>query len=89
MVKHHSDRERGNLLPPHGLLFPISNEMHHSTDRITHTTAFVTPVMDHWLEHEIAWWAHYKDPLHHGRTLLPRSYVLLLTGFNAEEEANT
>ena len=24
--------------------------MHHPTDRITHTTAFVTPVMEHWLE---------------------------------------
>ena len=27
--------------------------MHHHTDRITHTTAFVTPVMEHWLEREI------------------------------------
>ena len=25
-VKDHSDSERGNLLPPHGLLFPISNK---------------------------------------------------------------
>ena len=24
--------------------------MHHPTDRITHTTAFVTPVVEHWLE---------------------------------------
>ena len=24
--------------------------MHHPTDRITHTTAFVTPVAEHWLE---------------------------------------
>ena len=23
--------------------------MHHLTDRITHTTAFVTPVVEHWL----------------------------------------
>ena len=30
--------------------------MHHPTDRITHTTAFVTPIMDHWLEREIAQW---------------------------------
>ena len=28
--------------------------MHHATDRITHTTAFVTPVVEHWLEREIA-----------------------------------
>ena len=27
--------------------------MHHPTDRMTHTTAFVTPVVDHWLEREI------------------------------------
>ena len=32
--------------------------MHHPTDRITHTTAFVTPVVDYWLEREIAHWVH-------------------------------
>ena len=26
MVKDHSDSERGNLLLPHGLLFPINNK---------------------------------------------------------------
>ena len=26
MVKDHSDSERGNLLPPHGLLLPISSK---------------------------------------------------------------
>ena len=26
MVMDHSDSERGNPLPPHGLLFPISNK---------------------------------------------------------------
>ena len=26
MVKDHSDRKKGNLLPPHGLLFPISSK---------------------------------------------------------------
>ena len=49
--------------------------MHHPTDRITHTTAFVTPVVEHWLEREIAEWgdrqrdrnraterAKYKEP---------------------------
>ena len=58
MVKDHSDSERGNPLPSHGLHFPISSKgfvyMHHPTDRITHTTAFVTPVVEHWLEREIA-----------------------------------
>ena len=56
--------------------------MHHPTDRITHTTAFVTPVVEHWLEREIAQWVHpmkdrSDDPSHHERTLLPRSYIAL------------
>ena len=56
--------------------------MHHPTDRITHTTAFVTPVVEHWLEWEIAQWVHpMKDrsnnPSHHEQTLLPRSYISL------------
>ena len=79
MVKDHSDSERGNPLPPHGLLF----YMHHPTDRIIHITAFGTPVMEHWLEREIAQWVHpMKDrpdnPSHHERTLLPRSYISLV-----------
>ena len=57
--------------------------MHHPTDRITHTTAFVTPVVEHWLEWEIVQWVHpmkdwSDDPSHHERTLLPRSYISLL-----------
>ena len=63
MVKDHSDSERENPLPPHGLLFPISSKgffyMHHPTDRMAHTTAFVTPVVEHWLEREIAQWVHH------------------------------
>ena len=56
MVKDHSDSEKGNLPPPHRLLLSINSKgcyMHHPTDRITHTTAFVTPVVEHWLEREI------------------------------------
>ena len=34
--------------------------MHHPTDRTAHTTAFVTPVMEHWLEWEIAQWVHHE-----------------------------
>ena len=54
--------------------------MHHPTDRIIHTTAFVTPVVEHWLEREIAQWVHpmkdrSDDPSYHERTLLPRSYT--------------
>ena len=52
--------------------------MHNPTDRIAHTTAFVTPNVEHWLEREIAQWVHpmndrSDDPSHHERTLLPRS----------------
>ena len=44
--------------------------MHHPTERIAHTTAFVTPVVEHWLEREIAQWVHpmkdrSDDPSHH------------------------
>ena len=35
--------------------------MHHPTDRITHTTAFDTPVVEHWLEREIAQWVHLEE----------------------------
>ena len=55
--KHHSDSVRGNPLSPHGLLFSI-NSKGSFTDRITHTTAFVTPVVEHWLERDIAQWVH-------------------------------
>ena len=56
--------------------------MHYPTDRIAHTTAFVTPVVEHWLEREIDQWVHpmkdrSDDPSHHERTLSPRSYISL------------
>ena len=79
MVKDHSDSEKGNLLPPHRLLLSINRQqgffyVHHPTDRITHNTAFVKPVVEHWLEREIAQWVHpmkdrSDDPSHHERTL--------------------
>ena len=50
MVKNHSDIERGNTLPPHGLHFPISSKGSFICiipERIIHTTAFVTPVVEH------------------------------------------
>ena len=56
--------------------------MHHPTDRIAHTTTFVKPVVEHWLEREIAQCVHpmkdrSDDPSHQERTLLPRSYISL------------
>ena len=37
--------------------------MHHPTDRIAHTTAFVTQVVEHWLEREIAQWVRHEGSL--------------------------
>ena len=55
MVKDHSDSERGNPLLPHSYSFQQGFfYIHHPTDRIAHTTAFVTPVVEHWLDREIA-----------------------------------
>ena len=52
-----SDSKRENLMPLHGLLFLISSKgsfVYHPTDRITHTKAFVTPVVEHSLVQELA-----------------------------------
>ena len=76
MVKDYSDSERGNPLPSHGILFPINSKgsfICTIPDRIAHTTAFVTPVVEHWLEQEIAQWVdpmkdRSDDPSHHGAT---------------------
>ena len=57
IVTDHSDSERGNPWPPHGLLLVIGSKvfyMHHPTGRIAHTTTFVTSVIEHWLEQEIS-----------------------------------
>ena len=53
--------------------------MHHPTDKIPHTTVFVTPIVEHWLEREIGSTMNDRsdDPSHHERTLLPRSYISL------------
>ena len=80
MVKDDSDSKNGNPLPLlHGLLFSRFSYIHHPTDWIAHTIAFVIPVMEHWLKLEIAQWVH---PLHHEQTLLPWSYMLFhLNGY--------
>ena len=63
MVKDHSYSERENPLPTlHGLLFSINSKgffyVHHPTTRIAHTTACVTPVVEHWPERDISQWDH-------------------------------
>ena len=47
MAKDHTDSEGGNSLPPlHGLLLVTRIfYMHHSTDKIGYSTAFVTPIV--------------------------------------------
>ena len=85
MVKDHSDSKKGNALLPHGLLFSIDSKgsfICTIPDRITHTTAFVTPVVEHWLVQEIAQWVHhmkdrFDDPSHHEQMPLPQCYILL------------
>ena len=48
--------------------------MHHPTDRITHTTVFVKPVMEHWLERQIAQWVHHEGSI---RRLIAPSLILV------------
>ena len=57
MIQGHADSEKRDPLPTHRLLFPVSSKgsfMSIIHDRITHITAFVTPVVEHWLERKIA-----------------------------------
>ena len=68
MVKDHSDSKRGNPLPPqHGISFTISSQvivyMHHPIDRIVHIMVFVSLVVEHWLEQEIAEWVHHEGSI--------------------------
>ena len=68
MIKDHSDSEEGNQLQQ-GCLY-----MHHTTYRIAHTTPFVIPVVEHWLEREIAQWVHHVGSIRRHHTMGERSY---------------
>ena len=62
MVKDHSAREETHY---HDMSYSFRVQqglfyMHHPTYRITHITAFVTPVVEHWQEREIAQWVHHE-----------------------------
>ena len=50
--------------------------MPHPTDRVTHITALVTLVVEHWLERKLAQ-DRSEDPSHDARTLLLWSYIPL------------
>ena len=52
--------------------------MHHPTDRITHNTAFVTPVVEHWLEREIAQWVHHEGSIRRPITPLVNALTMEL-----------
>ena len=74
MVKDHSDSKRGNLLPPHGLLIPISSKvffyMHHPIDRITGWN-------EKWVHHErlIRWPIAVSKCSYHGATSRSLNFV--------------
>ena len=84
MIKDHSARKETRCSHM-GYSFQLAARffyMHHPTDRIIHTTAFVIPVVELWLERKIAQWVHpmkdrSDDPSYHKRTRLPRSYISL------------
>ena len=40
-----------------------SSVVHHPIDRIAHTMACVTPVVEHWMEGEIAEWVHHEESI--------------------------
>ena len=61
MVEDHLNNERGNLLLPHGIHRFFY--MHHPTDRITDTTAIVTPVVGHWQVREIPQWVYHEGSI--------------------------
>ena len=81
MVKDHSDSERGNPLPPHGLLFPISSKVvflyasSHIPQPLLHQS-WRTGWNKKWLSGSTMR-DRPGDPSHHTRTLLPRSYISL------------
>ena len=57
--------------------------MHYPTDRIVHNTTFATPVVEHWLEQEIAQRVHQMglipDQLHTCWVIKPLDYASALT----------
>ena len=56
-----------------------------STDRIAHTTAFVTPVVEHWLEPEIAQWVHHMKDRSDDLWANPLTTELHLASINQEQ----
>ena len=62
-LKKHSTIGVGHMVK---ILFPISSKgsfIYTIPVRIAHTMAFVTPVVEHWLEQEIAQWVHHEGSI--------------------------
>ena len=55
MVKDHSDSDERKPAAPHGL-----SDLHYP---IANTTTFITPVVQYWLEREIAQWGHHEGSI--------------------------
>ena len=67
MVRDHSAREETRCRHYIGYYFRLAATyfyMHHPTDRIAHTTTFITPVVGHWLERVIAQWVHHYNSIY-------------------------
>ena len=63
--------------------------MHHLTDRIAHTTAFATPVVEHWLQREIAQYftnnsKTYKYPSRKGTLAAPQNTCMYFQFGNSQ-----
>ena len=37
--------------------------LHHPTDRLVQTIAFSTPVVEHWLEQDLAYWVYHMGSM--------------------------
>ena len=66
MVKDHSNSVRKPAATKWATLSDYqqwSFYMHHPTNRIRHTTAVVTPVVEHWVEQDLAQWVHHEGSI--------------------------
>ena len=52
--------------------------MHHFTYKISHTTAFVTPVVEQWLEGEMAQWVDHEGSIQHHKRTLSQSFIRIM-----------
>ena len=63
IVNDRSHSERENPLPPHVLLFSISSKGYFMCTIPQTGLHFVSPVVHHWLEREIAQWVHHEESI--------------------------